>query len=103
MPAGGDAEDAPLVFRVWEPDTTLFEAGFGTLAPGAGAPAAVPDILVLPLVGFDAIGTRLGYGRGYYDRTIAALREKAAARRLCLRRPSNCRSFRARTTTCHST
>ncbi len=66
----GDGE--PLVFRIWEPDAPLFEAGFGTLAPGALAPEAAPDVLVIPLLGFDGVGTRLGYGRGYYDKTIAA-------------------------------
>jgi 5-formyltetrahydrofolate cyclo-ligase len=69
-------ENVPLVFRVWEPDAPLFEAGFGTLAPGALAPAAAPDILVIPMLGFDRTGTRLGYGRGYYDRTIAAFENK---------------------------
>ncbi|MBU1175820.1 MAG: 5-formyltetrahydrofolate cyclo-ligase [Alphaproteobacteria bacterium] len=64
--------DASLVWRVWEPDAPLFESGFGTLAPGDLAPEAVPDIMVMPLLGFDRAGTRLGYGRGYYDRTIAA-------------------------------
>lgn len=70
------AEDAPLVFRIWEPDTALFEAGFGALAPGENAPAAEPDIIVIPLLGFDGFGTRLGYGRGYYDRTIAGMSKK---------------------------
>ena len=65
-------DDAPLKFRVWEQDAPLYEAGFGTLAPGVLAPEAVPDIMIIPLLGFDRAGTRLGYGRGYYDRTIEA-------------------------------
>jgi 5-formyltetrahydrofolate cyclo-ligase len=69
-------QDKPLAFRVWEPDAALYEAGFGTLAPGDFAPETLPDIVVIPLVGFDRTGTRLGYGRGYYDRTIAALEKK---------------------------
>lgn len=68
--------DVPLVFRVWEPDAPLFESGFGTLAPDALAPEATPDIMVMPLLGFDKAGTRLGYGRGYYDRTIDAAPNK---------------------------
>ena len=66
----------PLIFRVWEPDAPLYEAGLGTLAPGDLAPAAVPDIMVMPLLGFDKSGTRLGYGGGYYDRTIEVASKK---------------------------
>lgn len=69
-------QDEPLVFRVWEPDATLFEAGFGTLAPGDFAPEVIPDVIVVPMLGFDRVGTRLGYGRGYYDRTVAAFEKK---------------------------
>ena len=69
-------DEKPLFFRVWDPDASLFEAGFGTLAPGDDAPLAIPDIMVLPLVGFDGAGTRIGYGRGYYDRTISSLAAK---------------------------
>lgn len=70
----GDEE--PMIFRVWEPDAPLYEAGFGTLAPSDLAPVAVPDVLVIPLLAFDKAGTRLGYGRGYYDRTVAVLKKK---------------------------
>ena len=70
----GDSE--PLKFRVWEQDAPLYEAGFGTLAPGVMTPEAEPDIMIIPLLGFDKSGTRLGYGRGYYDRTIDAAVKK---------------------------
>ncbi len=66
-------DNDPLVFRIWQDGEPLYESGFGTLAPGDNAPEAVPDILVMPLLAFDASGTRLGYGGGYYDRTIARL------------------------------
>jgi 5-formyltetrahydrofolate cyclo-ligase len=69
-------DDAPLDLRVWEADAPLYEAGFGTLAPSDLAPRAVPDLILVPLLGFDGKGTRLGYGGGYYDRTIAALEKK---------------------------
>ncbi len=65
--------DEPLDFRLWTEDGTLVPAGFGTLAPPPDAPAAVPDLVLLPLLGFDDSGTRLGYGGGFYDRTLAAL------------------------------
>jgi 5-formyltetrahydrofolate cyclo-ligase len=69
-------DDAPLDLRVWEADAPLYEAGFGTMAPSDLAPRAVPDLILVPLLGFDGKGTRLGYGGGYYDRTIAALEKK---------------------------
>ena len=52
-----------------------FEAGaFGVLEPKLTRPEAVPDVLLVPLVGFDQAGYRLGYGGGFYDRTLAKLR-----------------------------
>ncbi len=63
----------PLEMRIWEQGTPLFPAGFGTLAPDDSAPRAVPDVVLVPLLGFDKHGTRLGYGGGYYDRTVAAM------------------------------
>lgn len=69
-------QEAPLDLRVWEADQPLYEAGFGTLAPSDLAPRAEPDIVLMPLLGFDNAGTRLGYGGGYYDRTLASLGRK---------------------------
>ncbi|QQR39709.1 5-formyltetrahydrofolate cyclo-ligase [Devosia rhizoryzae] len=68
--------EEPLEMRVWEADAPLYEAGFGTMAPADHAPRAVPDLVLMPLLGFDHSGTRLGYGGGYYDRTLAALPRK---------------------------
>lgn len=65
--------EQPLEFRLWQPAAPLYPSGFGTLAPDALAPRVMPDIVIVPLLGFDRRGTRLGYGGGYYDRTIAAL------------------------------
>lgn len=65
--------DLPLDLRVWESGAVLEKAGFGTFGPPADAPRAIPDVLLMPLVGFDKTGTRLGYGGGYYDRTLASL------------------------------
>ena len=62
----------PLIFRNWTAATPMIPAGFGTSVP-APDEQLVPRTLVIPLVGFDREGYRLGYGGGYYDRTVAAL------------------------------
>jgi len=66
----------PLELRLWEQGTPLYEAGFGTLAPSELAPHVEPDVIVMPLLGFDGRGTRLGYGGGYYDRTLEKLHKR---------------------------
>ena len=63
-----------LVFRRWTPGESLEAGPFGTSHPLASAPVCSPDVLLIPLVAFDKIGQRLGYGAGYYDRTLAELR-----------------------------
>ena len=66
------ARHQALQFRTWTSDTQMQPAGFGTLVPSTGE-WLVPTVLLIPLVGFDDAGYRLGYGGGYYDRTLAAL------------------------------
>lgn len=61
----------PLEFRRWRPGEAL-ERGFWNIPVPANGPAVLPDVLVAPLVGFDEEHYRLGYGGGFYDRTIAA-------------------------------
>ena len=68
--------DRPLVFRRWRPGDALVEAGFGLSEPPETAPAVTPDIVVAPLLAVDPAGRRLGYGGGFYDRTIAALKRR---------------------------
>jgi 5-formyltetrahydrofolate cyclo-ligase len=65
---------APLEFREWHPAVEMMpgKLSYGIPHPSAGDPV-VPDIMLIPLVGFDAQGYRLGYGGGYFDRTLAAL------------------------------
>jgi 5-formyltetrahydrofolate cyclo-ligase len=62
----------PLRFREWSPGCTMVPGDFGALIPQDGA-WIDPQVVIVPLVGFDARGYRLGYGGGYYDRTVAAL------------------------------
>jgi len=66
-----------LEFRRWRPGDDLVKGAFATLHPAEGALLAVPRVLLLPLLAFDDQGFRLGYGGGYYDRTLELLRAKA--------------------------
>ncbi|MDX5932744.1 5-formyltetrahydrofolate cyclo-ligase [Acidiphilium acidophilum] len=61
----------PLVFRHWMPGEALVAGRFGTSHPVGEV--VVPDFVLVPLLAFDRKGNRLGYGAGYYDRTLAAM------------------------------
>jgi 5-formyltetrahydrofolate cyclo-ligase len=64
----------PLVFRAWKPGDPLDAGVWGIHEPLPSAPVLDPDILLVPLLAFDTHGYRLGYGGGFYDRTLAGLR-----------------------------
>jgi 5-formyltetrahydrofolate cyclo-ligase len=64
----------PLEFRSWEPGTQLAPSRFGVAEPGPERPTVRPDHALVPLLAFDDGGYRLGYGGGFYDRTLAMLR-----------------------------
>ncbi len=64
----------PLVFRQWREGEPMAEVQWGIREPLPTAPALLPDVMLVPLLAFDAKGYRLGYGGGFYDRTIAQLR-----------------------------
>jgi len=66
----------PLVFRSWTPGDQTSAAVWGIGEPLPSAPAVEPDVMLVPLLAFDARGYRLGYGGGFYDRTIAQLRNQ---------------------------
>jgi 5-formyltetrahydrofolate cyclo-ligase len=61
----------PLIFRLWTPDAVMVPERFGTLRPDGDV--RLPDYLLVPLLAFDRRGFRVGYGAGYYDRTLAGL------------------------------
>jgi len=67
------AKAAPLAFRAWTPDTRMAPGAYGIPEPRS-TPPCTPDIVLAPTLGYTVDGDRIGYGGGYYDRTLAALR-----------------------------
>jgi 5-formyltetrahydrofolate cyclo-ligase len=66
----------PLVFRLWRPGELTRQGRMAIIEPLPAAPEAVPDLLFVPLAAFDREGHRIGYGAGFYDRSLAVLRAK---------------------------
>ena len=62
-------EDPGLDFHPWHPDIKMVTAGFGVQEPQASEPV-LPDVVLVPTLGFTTEGDRLGYGKGFYDRTL---------------------------------
>ncbi len=67
--------DQPVKFREWSPGCTMVAGEFGALIPAEGM-WVDPEVVIVPMVAFDALGYRLGYGGGFYDRTLAGLRAR---------------------------
>jgi 5-formyltetrahydrofolate cyclo-ligase len=68
-------KNAPVEFWQWDPEVPIGKGLFNLPAP-AGRKRVTPDVLIVPLLGFDCAGYRLGYGSGYYDRTLAAAKPR---------------------------
>lgn len=66
----------PLLMRSWAPGDAMASAAWGIAEPLDDKPSVEPDVVLVPLLAFDKRGNRLGYGGGFYDRTLADLRRK---------------------------
>ena len=66
----------PLIMRAWVPGDQMVPATWGIAEPLDDKPELEPDVVLVPLLAYDARGYRVGYGGGFYDRTLAKLRAK---------------------------
>ncbi|ABD90334.1 5-formyltetrahydrofolate cyclo-ligase [Rhodopseudomonas palustris] len=72
------APDRPLAFRAWRPGDDLVRGRLNIPEPSSDAATLIPSIVLVPLAAFDRAGHRIGYGGGYYDRSLEALRRDGA-------------------------
>lgn len=77
------APRTPLAFREWSPGCAMEDGAHGIPVPAESAPQATPDLVLLPMNGFDREGYRLGYGSGFFDRTLASLERRPVVIGIC--------------------
>lgn len=66
----------PLLFRAWRMGQPVVPGPFGTFQPPESAESLQPEVVIVPLAGYDRRGARVGYGGGFYDRTLEFLRAR---------------------------
>ena len=71
--------DGSMSFRLWAPGEPLEKTDFGLSEPLPTAPKAQPTLVLVPLLAFDRLGNRLGYGKGHYDKALGTLRREGRA------------------------
>jgi len=76
-------EGAPLLFRQWDENMTMTTGKYGVHEPASNV-TLMPDVILVPILAFDANGHRLGYGAGFYDRTLARLKKQKNIRTIGL-------------------
>lgn len=69
--------EMPLIFHLWQDGDVMIDGFYGTSEPHPDAPICAPNVLLVPLLAFDDAGYRLGYGGGFYDRSLEALRQQS--------------------------
>lgn len=67
-------KESPLTFRLYKSGDELVKGSFGVPEPHPYMPALIPDVLIIPMLAYNSQGYRLGYGTGFYDRTLEDLR-----------------------------
>ncbi|MEL6568366.1 MAG: 5-formyltetrahydrofolate cyclo-ligase [Pseudomonadota bacterium] len=72
-------EDGSMTYRRWSPGEPLEAAAFGLSEPCESAPVVSPTLIFTPVLAFDGMGNRLGYGKGHYDRALERLRKDGRA------------------------
>ncbi len=78
------AAETPLTFLTYRPGDRLVKGGFDVFTPQHDMAKVTPSLLLVPLLAFDRRGYRLGYGGGFYDRTLAQLRQRGAIKAIGL-------------------
>ena len=74
-----EADGVTMTWRLWSQGEPLERKAFGLSEPSEDAPEMTPTLILAPVLAFDALGNRLGYGKGHYDRAVGRLRESGRA------------------------